>query len=162
MVVAGRSGSSDRAYGRCRNQVEQACRALGIEEIVDIGARTDPVPSHVGNIRVTAMGHLVPEHASEVLANARAGFVDYPSDYLGKSTVFAAYAAHGLVPVVSWRRGEDESGLAEGVNYWVPSAGAAAERDFERIAQASARWYADHGLALQARAYADLLQGGSS
>ena len=135
---------------------------MGIEEIVDIGARTGPVPSQVGDIRVTAMGHLVPRDASEVLRNARAGFIDYPSDYLGKSTVFAAYAAHGLVPVVSWRRGEDEPGLAEGVNYWVPSAGAAAERDFEQIAQASARWYAGHGLVLQTRTYADLLLGGAA
>ena len=162
MVVAGRSGNPDRAYSRRRDQLLRACRAMGIDEIVDIGARAGPVPERVGEIPVTVMGHLAAEQASALLGSARAGFLDYPSDFLAKSTVFAAYAAHGLVPVVSWRRGEEETGLAQGANYWVPSDVAVPDGGFERIAQASARWYAEHRLAVQVRAYADLLQGGAA
>jgi hypothetical protein len=159
MVVAGRTGATDRAYGRHRDQLIEACRALDIDEIVDIGARSDPVPVRVANIRVSVQGHLAPAQARAILANARAGFLDYPSDFLGKSTVFAAYAAYGLVPVVSWRRGEEETGLKEGVNYWVPSRGDRVPRDFEAIATRATAWYAEHRLDFQAGEYAKLLRG---
>jgi hypothetical protein len=159
MVIAGRSGAADRAYGRRRDQLVEACRALDIDEIVDLGARSDPVPTRIGNIRVSALGHLSPAQASTVLANAKAGFIDYPSDYLGKSTVFAAYAAHGLVPVVSWHRGEEEAGLQEGENYWVPTSGGRTPRDFEAISRQATAWYAGHSLDFQTREYAKLLWG---
>jgi len=162
MVVAGRTGSANRAYGRCRDQLVEACRALDIDEIIDIGARSDPVPPRIGNIRVSALGHLTPAQARAVLAGARAGFVDYPSDYLGKSTVFAAYAAHGLAPVVSWHRGVEEAGLKDGVNYWVPSPGDRTPRDFEAIATRATTWYAGHRLDFQAREFAKLLRGDSA
>ena len=161
LVVAGRSGALHRAYGACRSQLIAACRALDIDEIVDAGARSDPVPLQVEGVPVRALGHLPPAELRGVLASARAGFVDYPSDYLGKSTVFAAYAAHGLLPVVSWRRGEDEAGLKEGVNYWVPAPGAPAPRDPESIATQARTWYADHRLEIQVREYASLLRGGA-
>jgi hypothetical protein len=162
MVVAGRTGTTGRAYGRHRDQLVEACRALDIDEIVDIGARSDPVSSRIGDIRVSALGHLAPAQARAVLAKARAGFLDYPSDYLGKSTVFAAYAAHGLVPVVSWRRGVEETGLKEGANYWVPFLGDRTPRDFEAIAKRATAWYAGHRLDIQAREYAKLLRGDST
>lgn len=161
MVVVGRSGAPRRAYGRYRDQLSEACRNLGIDEIVDIGARSTAVPGQIGGVRVNAMGHLLPAQASRVLASARAGFLDYPSDYLGKSTVFAAYAAHGLVPVVSWRRGEEETGLQVGVNYWIPRSGGSAPGDFAAIARQARAWYADHRLEIQAREYARLLRGES-
>ena len=161
LVVAGRSGEPQRAYGRFQQRLIQACRELGIDEIVDIGARFSPVPVQVGGIRVTALGHLAQPEASTILAGARAGFLDYPSDYLGKSTVFAAYAAHGLVPVVSWRRGEEEAGLKEGANYWISDSATPAPGDFESIARRAHAWYTDHRLEVQARVYARLLSGDS-
>lgn len=160
MVVAGRSGALDRAYGRRRESLLAACEALGIEEIVDIGARDEPVPAQIGRFPVVALGHLTPAQACNALAGARAGFIDYPSDFLAKSTVFAAYAAHGLVPVVSWRRGDEESGLGEGLNYWVPRRAPGALPDFEGIARRAGEWYAGHRLDVQARAFASLLRGG--
>ena len=162
MVVAGRSGALHRAYGRFREQLIHACRHLGIDEIVDLGARSSRVPDQVGGIPIVAIGHLAPSQVSTILGEARAGFLDYPSDYLGKSTVFAAYAAHGLVPVVSWRRGEEEAGLLEGANYWVPDSDRSPPRDFASIARQARAWYADHRLEMQARAYATLLRRASA
>lgn len=159
LVVAGSSGAPDRAYGRRRESLLAACEALGIEEVIDIGARTQPVPSRIGRFPVTSLGHLAPSDACAVLAGARAGFIDYPSDFLAKSTVFAAYAAYGLVPVVSWRRGREEAGLGEGVNYWVPRRAPGMAPDFERIAIRACEWYSDHALAVQAGEFALMLWG---
>jgi hypothetical protein len=159
MVIAGRTGATQRAYGRCRKQLIAACRELHIGEIVDFGARTGSVPIRVGDIPVTVLGHLELARAGAVLGMARAGFIDYPSDFLGKSTVFAAYAAFGLVPVVSRRRGQEEPGLREGMNYWVPSRNDRKREAFEAIASGASAWYAGHRLELQARGYARLVHG---
>jgi len=159
LVIAGRTGATKRAYGRCRSQLIATCRELHIDEIVDFGARTGPVPRRVGHIPVTVLGHLEPAQAAAVLGRARAGFIDYPSDFLGKSTVFAAYAAFGLVPVVSLRRGQEEQGLREGMNYWVPSRNDPGRGAFKAIASGASAWYAGHCLELQARGYARLLHG---
>jgi hypothetical protein len=158
MVVAGRSGERGRAYDRWSARLVQACRALGIEEIVDIGQRAQPPPAALDGIAITALGHVEPAQASAVMARARAGFLDYPSDFLAKSTVFAAYAAHGLVPVVSWPRGAEESGLANGGNYWVPGH-STAPPDFEAIARRAREWYSGHALDVQARRFAQLASG---
>lgn len=159
LVVLGRSDAAFRVYGRWREHLLHACRMLQIENIIDIGPRTKPVPTWIENIRVSALGHLPAENVGAVLGNSRAGFLDYPSDLLGKSTVFAAYAAHGLVPLVSWRRGDDEPGLAEGVNYSVPSLKDRSLRDFESIANGASAWYAGHRLNIQAREFAKKLCG---
>src|SRR5262249_21374532 len=37
---------------------------------------------------------------SELLERTRFGFIAYPLDFIGKSSVFAAYSAHGVVPIV--------------------------------------------------------------
>lgn len=159
MVVLGRSGEAHRAYGRCRDQLALACRQLGIEEILDIGARSSPVPPLIGEVPVRPLGHLGPHSVREILATARAGFVDYPSDYLGKSTVFAAYAAFGMIPVVSLLRGLDEPGLAEGRNYWVPSPGGLPPADVDSVAREAMAWYSGHRLGVQARRITALCDG---
>ena len=160
LVVAGRSGERGRAYHRHRARLLTACRALGIEEIVDIGHRSEPPPRSLDGIAITALGHVEPGQASDVMSRARAGFVDYPSDFLAKSTVFAAYAAHALVPVVSWRRGREEAGLAEGVNYWVPRESTHAAADFASIAGRARQWYSTHRLEQQALQFASAARGG--
>jgi len=159
MVVGGRTGNAGRAYERCRDQLIDACRALEIVEIIDFGARQRLVPKRLGGVRISALGHLTPAEARAVVGNARAGFIDYPSDFLGKSTVFAAYAAHGLVPVVSHRRGEEEIGLKLGINYWVPLTGAPLPGSFEAIAANALTWYSGHSLGVQARTFGKLLHG---
>lgn len=159
LVVLGGMGVARRAYGACRTHLLDACKALNIEEIVDVGERVERVPARIGNISVISRGYLTPSRASAVLSRARAGFVDYPSDYLGKSSVFAAYAAHGVLPIVSRLRGTDEAGLQEGFNYWVASPGDPRALDFEAIATNAAAWYMRHRLDVQARHYASLLFG---
>jgi hypothetical protein len=104
LVVFGGRGNRRRAYGELAADLAQACRALGVAEIADLGESLERLPATVGEVPVRALGALSDAAASAVLRGACAGFVGYPAPFLEKSSVFAAYCAHGLVPVTAWRR----------------------------------------------------------
>jgi hypothetical protein len=157
MVVLGREDVARRAYDRRRDHLLRACAELQVERIIDIGPRSRPVPARLGHLPVSAMGFVPKATAAAILGESKAGFLDYPSDMLGKSTVFAAYAAHGVVPVVPWRRGAEEPGLADGRNYWSAAPDDSRRCDFAAIASEAASWYSTHRLELQARAFARTL-----
>jgi hypothetical protein len=159
MVVFGREDVASRAYERRRAHLLRACEALQIERIVDVGRRTRPVLAMLAHLPVSAIGFVPPAEVSTILSQSKAGFVDYRSDVLGKSTVFAAYAAHGVVPVVPWRGGADEPGLAEGRNYWSASSGDPGRHDFAAMAGEAAAWYAGHRLEVQSAEFARKLRG---
>ncbi len=58
----------------------------------------------VGGIPVRRHGVLPAAEVSRLLLGSLAGFVAYPAYFLPKSTIFAAYCAHGVLPVQAWRR----------------------------------------------------------
>ena len=101
LVVFGSEGVRRRAWVDERAALASTVNELGIEEVVDIGPGVVAV-SNLGGARIERRGLLKAVDLSRELASARAGFVAYPPDYLDKSTVFAAYLAHGLAPVVAW------------------------------------------------------------
>ena len=134
--------------------------ALGIQEIIDIGPRTLPAPAEVAGIKVRTTGYLPQAEVSRILSTCRAGFLDYPSDVLGKSTVFAAYCAHGVAPVITHLRGAGLDGLREGEHFLVARAvqsGASQAGALERIAEAASGWYRGHAVAVQAADLAKVL-----
>lgn len=80
------------------NDVAHLCEDVGITELVDIGS---PIPIHrrafqSRGIRVEQLGFCPRDEVSDLLLKSRIGFVDYPCDFVSKSSVVAAYAAHGL------------------------------------------------------------------
>jgi hypothetical protein len=139
MVVFGGPGARDRAYGEQREALEAACQAWRIQEILDIGPALSSVPSNVGNIPVRTLGPLPASEVSRLLLGSFAGFLAYPSTFLGKSTIFAAYCAHGLLPVQPGEKADP---------------GVAQER-----ATAAREWYLRHSLARQADQLLGLLKG---
>jgi hypothetical protein len=99
-VVFGLAGVEDRLFGVYRTDVERIVSALEVEKIIDIGPRFSSLPSTLAGIPVISKGVLPQSAVSDLLQQARFGFVAYPLDVIAKSGVFAAYAAHGVVPVV--------------------------------------------------------------
>ena len=99
-VVFGLAGVEDRLFGIYRPEVERAVSTLGIRQIVDVGPRLSPMPGHLAGVPFVSKGPLPQRAVSDLLHRARFGFVAYPVDVIGKSGVFAAYAAHGVVPIV--------------------------------------------------------------
>jgi hypothetical protein len=99
-VVFGLAGVENVIFGSYRPEIERIISALGIEKIFDIGPRLSAMPRTLGGVPIISKGVLPQDAVSDLLQRARFGFVAYPPDFIGKSGVFAAYAAHGVVPIV--------------------------------------------------------------
>ncbi len=145
IVVFGGAGVRGRAYGRFRPELARAARALGAVEILDVGPPL-PLPAALEGIPIRQLGVLRPDEVSEVLLGAAAGFLAYPPDFLPKSTIFAAYCAHGALPVCAWDRHPSDA-----PPYWTGAGDPAA------VPPAARRWYAGHSLERQAARFREIL-----
>lgn len=152
LVVFGSSGVRARAWGTYRADLAAAARALGTREIVDVGVDVG-APDRLEGIPVVRRGVSEAAAISELLGRARGGFLAYPPDFLGKSTVFAAYAAHGVVPVCAWRgRGARAPGSDDP---WVTADGI---RDPSEVAHRALAHYATRNLSRHAGIWHQLME----
>ncbi|HEX4956216.1 MAG TPA: glycosyltransferase family 1 protein [Thermoanaerobaculia bacterium] len=156
LVVFGGTGARERAFGPSGSALERACRELGIEEVREIGPPLPWVPRQVAGVPVRSLGALPAEQVSRELLGAAAGFLAYPPEFLGKSTIFAAYAAHGLLPVCA----AEAARWPADPPLWRPGQ-SAGEEVLEAIAGAAHAWYGGHSLAQQAGVVAEILGRGS-
>jgi hypothetical protein len=156
LVVFGVESNRLRVYQRSLTAVKRACEELEIEEILDIGPPINLDSFEVNNVPLIAMGSLPAPELSKILSNAIAGFFNYRNDYLAKSTIFAAYCAHRLIPIGTFYSDLQLDGLEAGKHYWLAdlhperlnlTAGAA-------IADNAHRWYQTHNLSAQAKIFA--------
>jgi hypothetical protein len=97
------------------------------------------------------------------LGAARFGLVDYDADRLAKSTIFAAYCAHGVIPICLSDRAGEEDGLHPGSNYLkltleVDLRSIAADH-LDALQAAAVRWYDDHSLRASCAIIAGLIDG---
>ena len=149
LVVFGGTGVRRRAWGRLP-ALARTVAALGIEEVVDVGPPVE-APPRVGEIPVRTLGVLPAGEVSELLRGSLAGFVAYPEPFLAKSTIFAAYCAHGMVPVCA---GDGRKSPDPDPPFWTPGSALA---DPQGIADRARAWYAGHALDRQAEVYRELL-----
>lgn len=152
LVLFGGRGAREIAFGKLRTQVAIACDRLQLDEIVDIGPPLSEVPRRVGGRPVHQLGLLPLAQVGALLEESLAGFLAYPTTLLPKSTVFAAYAAHGMLPVCAWPAAVEEGALKKGVHFSDPDSSPGAEDQIhrQRIADVVRAWYASHTLAHQA------------
>jgi len=146
-------------FGKNRRQIYtdqienifQACRALNIEEIVDVGPLTGLDIKDIRGIPLVSRGELRAEEISSLMLGSTTGFLDCPTNFLGKSTIFAAYCVHGLVPVAGKYIG-DADGLKMGKHYLVMSDDlkVVLEEEMQMIACNANAWYQEHSLARHA------------
>ena len=164
LLVFGGPGNRRRAYGERRGSLALACAALAIEEIVDLGPPIELLPARVEGVPVRALGTRSEEEVGQVLLGSYAGFLSYPPSFLAKSTVFAAYCAHGMLPVCAWpplsprRRPPPPPRPAEDERppFWEPGA-EAAPADPAALAARARAWYGGHDLKRQAALFRGLL-----
>ncbi len=165
VVVFGSPSNRLRVYGESFAELELTCQLLEIEEIWDIGPSTNLTLSTVNGVPVVELGKRSAAEISDILLNSLVGFFDYPSGYLSKSTylakstVFAAYCAHGLLPV-SARCSVPVDGIEAGKHYWMPNGhttGLKALVELQAIADNAHTWYQTHNLSVQAKTFAALL-----
>lgn len=149
MAVFGGAGVRSRAWGRELPALVAACRELGIEEITDVGPPAG-APDRVGAIPVRSLGILPAREVGALLAGSRAGFLSYPPPFLPKSTIFAAYCAHGATPVCAWSAPAADAGPTP--PFWQPGAPPPDE-----VAAQARTWYGEHALARQAEMFREML-----
>jgi len=155
LVVFGGRGPRNLVYQRSRLALQLTCRELEIEEILDIGPALDFEIEPVNNIPVVCLGVKPAQEISSLLSNSVAGFLNYHTQFLAKSTIFAAYCAHRVLPIGIWYEGQNVDGLEAGKHYWLGD-------KYQHTMNLSARqivannayaWYQTHKLSVQAHAF---------
>ncbi len=152
LVVFGGRGWRSRVYKRSQLALQRTCQELEIVEILDIGVSLDFQIDPVNGIAVICLGVQSSQEISKLLSSSIVGFFDYPTEFLAKSTIFAAYCAHGLLSIGVSDGGENVDGLEAGKHYWLGdkyeqpmnlSAG-------QIVADNGYAWYQQHQLSVQA------------
>jgi len=155
-------GGADRARAyRDIDRLLDTCRALDIQEICDIGTKQNLPPDSFGDITFTEMGFQSATAVQEILLDSVAGYMDYsrfPGD-LGKSSVFAAFCAHGVMPICTAYNPSEPDGVFAAQQYAVAGQqlSALSAQQCQRIADNAVAWYAQHSLEINAKQFASCL-----
>ena len=149
-IVFGSAETRARAFADLRSHGPALAR-LGVREIVEVGSGdSQSAPARAPGIPVRHQGRLPAAELGTLLAGSRFGLLDYTACYLGKSGVFAAYAAHGCLAINTCVRDAEADDLRAGVHY--VNTRASFDADAGVLAQMALRlhrWYGAHSLALQ-------------
>jgi len=113
-----------------------------------VGPPLERTEDAVDGVPVRRRGILPAGEVGALLCDSLAGFVAYPAFFLPKSTIFAAYASCGVLPVCAWRCRSLPGGTAP---RWTGSG------DLQATAAAAHSWYGGHSLARQAERFRSLL-----
>lgn len=152
-------GGSDRhnVYKNYLKHLLDSCKILGIEEIYDIGKSLNLSLSDFKDVRLVQMGFQSNEAVRELMLTSQAGFIDYsrfPGD-LGKSSVFAAFCAHGLIPICSQYNPSEADGLEMNKHYLVPNQLKTLNvMQLQAIADNANQWYSLHNLTQNTQVFA--------
>ena len=161
MIIFGREYSRERVYKKYLREVLLCCENLKIEEIYDIGSPGVKLPN-LNEIRIVDIGEQPPEVVSQLMLTSLAGFFDYshcPGD-LGKSGIFAAYCAHGLIPISSVYNPSESTGLSLNKHYVIANE-QLKNMDYihlQSIADNAFNWYSNHNIAEHTKIFATSLK----
>lgn len=160
LVIFGGHSNRARVYENSLAALETACRALAIEEIFDVGPPTDSIVSQVNGIPLIQTGKRSAAEISAILSNSIAGFFDYNTALLAKSTIFAAYCAHRVIPIGAPYEDVKADGLEAGKHYWIASRDEKPLNlaDAQKIADNAYEWYQTHNLSEQAKVFAKKIE----
>jgi len=160
LIVFGTPGRRLQVYKRSREALNRICRELSIEEVWDIGAEMDLEPARFVDVPVVLCGKMRGRKVSDIFLDSIAGVIDYPADVLGKSTIFAAYCAHRMIPLVaSYNESSPADRLVAGVHFsLLQSRDGLSLNSGQRLADNAFDWYQDHRLAVHAKSLAASLE----
>jgi hypothetical protein len=131
-------------------------RALDLSKASKLVVFRHPLPQDFDpGIPIVTHGILPPEEISAMLADCRFAFSDYDPAYLGKSSLFAAYCAHGLATFIHEGSGTLEDGIVVGQHVQglfestYPS---------ESVASNAHTWYNMHNISRMGEHFANLIK----
>jgi hypothetical protein len=160
LIIFGGRGTRSRVYQRSLFALERTCRELQIEEIFDIGPLLDFELPLINQTSVKSLGVKTTQEISQLLSNSIVGFFDYSIEFLAKSTIFAAYCAHRLLPVGVFYPGKDVDGLMVGKHYWIADIhpDPMSLISGQLVADNAYTWYQQHQLSVQAQVFVSYLE----
>lgn len=160
LVIFGQRHSKEKIYQQALAKLKQVCQQLAITQIWDIGVPVPQMPTQVGHAPITALGKLANDAIAHYLSQSQAGFLAYDPKRLGKSGIFAAYCAYGVLPINHQAANFPVEGLTAGIQYWVPTPNDSSKdvlAQVQLIATSAHTWYQTHTVARQAQVFQDLL-----
>ncbi|MEO1634727.1 MAG: hypothetical protein AAFS04_06575, partial [Cyanobacteria bacterium J06631_9] len=97
------------------------------------------------------------ETVQALLLDSMAGLIDYsrfPGD-LGKSSVFAAFCAHGVMPICTTYNPSEPDGLFVGQHYVLAGMHLSdwSAQQYQAIATQARSWYCQHSLEINAKLF---------
>jgi hypothetical protein len=158
LILFGGEGWRRKALGPDLADLKAACLRWKIEEGIEIGPGSTP-DVDVG-VPWRKLGPRPAAEVSEWMSTSMLGFICYTSDYLEKSGVFAAYAAHGLVPVLpNACMVLNTRGIIAGQHYVSPAYLSSEHDDalLENVSDRTFYWYQGHCSERQSSIFAKLL-----
>jgi hypothetical protein len=156
LIIFGGSARSYIYQNHFKALVE-SCKLLGITEIYDIGPPMKLPECFDSGINLVEMGFLTQNEVSDLLLTSLAGCLDYSRSPggLGKSTVFGAYCAHGLVPILTEYDPSEADEVYMNQNYLVLNSGLdnLSLPQLQVIADQANKWYKSHTLSKIAKIF---------
>jgi len=128
--------------------LKRICETLKINQIVDIGIPLNWSKIDTKDLNIRQMGELLKSDVSDQLTISKVGIMDY-SRYpscLGKSSVFNAYKAHGVAPLLLKDINPNNGDIISGVNYFTSKdiESLKSNRSIARMAHANYAQYQTH------------------
>ena len=165
LVIWGSAEAKREIYERHCKTVEAAVQTIGIKQILDVGNSWHGCPAQIGGVPIRIMGIMQPDKLSNQLANSVLAVFCYNPNYLGKSTMYAAFCAHGVPAIcVPTRVVEDRTwdGISHGVHFVtsMPSSEDGVMKRLTQISKMAQIWYFEHRISEHARVLARAIFGG--
>lgn len=158
IVVFGNVHQREQVYVQHLEALIHTCRTLKVETIVDVGPFLEvksklPLP-------FTQLGKQPAVDVSALLLSSRVGFLTYFDGYLAKSGIFAAYCAHGMIPILPRRNASESDGIRAEHEYMVATdiPSNASETQTQKIADNAHGWYQKHSISRTAATLAAVLK----
>lgn len=106
-AVFGSSATRSRVYQRMRGRIPKLLSDWGLSELVDIGqALPATLAEQLKGLPIRYLGPVPAATVSQELLAAQIGLFAAPWGLASKSGVYAAYQAHGLVPISIFEKGD--------------------------------------------------------
>jgi hypothetical protein len=152
LVIFGTLVTRARLYQNHLQALEDVCRTLRIEKVVDVGSGLSPhIPKTLGGAEVRSTGWMDEDQLSTLMADSVAGVVGYWPDVWEKSGVVAAYQAHAMVPILVELESRNIPAppylpyvLAENISGLATRDGSASDAAMQQIADEAHAYYLRH------------------
>jgi hypothetical protein len=158
LIVFGLAGTRRRVYLHNDENWTHLRTVMGNVTIHDIGPPVNLPVTELTGLPYIEHGQVPAPVLSAMLGNARWGMIDYYQSTLEKSGVFAAYCAHGVVPIVLRHSTPPNSTLKEGRHFLTPFRCELIHERTSELSRTSHQWYIGHALAQHAHLIHQLLR----